>query len=70
MHPRSHTLVAMAAGEFGQAHAIGFNHSDTSLSHPLQKLAHAGITAGGLVINFNDGLWRGLQTHTDGVKAE
>ncbi|MOA13683.1 hypothetical protein D3C78_1337450 [compost metagenome] len=60
----------MAAGELGEAFAVGFDQACAGFTRAVQELAHAGVAARGLVIDFDDGLRRGLQTHAYGVKAE
>jgi hypothetical protein len=65
-----YTLVAMTARQFGEAHAIGFNESNTRLLRPLYELAHTSIAACGLKVNFNDGLRRCFKAHTHGMKTK
>ena len=70
LHPCRHTLVAMAAAELGQAHAIGFNQPHAGLFGFVQKLAHARIAPGGLEVDFNNRLRGGFQAYAHGVKAK
>ena len=70
LHARRHTLVAVAAAQFGQALTVGFDQPHTTLFGALQKLAHAGIAPVGLEMDFDNGGWRGLETHAQGMKAE
>ena len=41
----SHALVAMAAGQFGDAQAVRFDQPGASVFRSLQKLLHARIAA-------------------------
>src|SRR5450830_1875253 len=61
---------ATAAGQLGQAQAVGLDQAHAGFAHALQELAHARITARGLEVDFDDGLGRGLEPHAHGVKAE
>ena len=70
VHPRHHTLVAVAASQPCQAHTVGLEQAHTYLLHPLDKLAHAGIAPGRVNVDFNDGFGCGLHTHAHGMKAE
>jgi len=70
LHPGGDTLVAVATRQLGQAHAVGLNQAHTAFGNLLQKLPHARIAAGRLVINFNDRLRRRLEAHAYGMKAE
>ena len=70
LHPGCNALVAVAACQLGQTHAIGFDHAHTTFSHLLHKLAHAGIAPTGIDIDFNNGLRCGFETHAHGVEAE
>jgi hypothetical protein len=60
----------MAAGNFGQTHAIGLDQAHTALGDFLQKLPHTRIPPRRLIKNFNDGLGGGFQANAYGMKAE
>ena len=67
---RRHALVAVAAGQLGNAQAVGLDHPRTSLLRPLQELAHALVTPRRIDIDLDDGLRRRLQAHADGMETE
>jgi len=60
----------MAAGQLGDALAVGFDQAGTGLAGAVEELAHARIAPRDLVVDLDDGFGRGLQTHAHGVEAE
>jgi hypothetical protein len=46
--------VAVAAGQLGQPHAIGLHHAHARFLGAYEELAHAGILAGRIGIDFQD----------------
>ena len=49
-----HALVSMTARQLGQAHAIGLHHAHARFLGAYEELAHAGILAGRIGIDFQD----------------
>src|SRR6218665_43129 len=70
LHARGHALVAMAAGQLGDAHAVSLDQAGAGRAGAFEKLAHARVAPRGLVVDLDDRFGRGLQTHAHGVKAE
>jgi hypothetical protein len=50
------TLMTMAARQLGQAHAVSLYEPDTGFLSAFDELPHAGITAGGFKIDFDNRL--------------
>src|SRR6218665_1485058 len=70
LHARGHALAAMAAGQLGDAHAVSLDQAGAGRAGAFEKLAHARVAPRGLVVDLDDRVGRGLQTHAHGVKAE
>ncbi len=70
LHPRRHTLMAVAPTHLGQAQAVGLDQADPGLFDLVDELPHARVTSRGLKVNFNNGLGCSFQAHTHRVKAE
>ena len=70
LHPRRHALVAMAAAELGQAHAVGLDQPHARFFGFVQKLAHACVAPGGLEVDFNNRLRGGFQAYAQRVEAK
>src|SRR6218665_3666 len=66
----AHALVAMAAGQLGDAHAVSLDQAGAGRAGAFEKLAHARVAPRGLVVDLDDRFGRGVQTHAHGVKAE
>ena len=64
------SLMTMTATQARQTYTIGFDQTHTGLLNPLDKLAHTGVTATRVGINFNNRLGCRLQTDTKGMKAK
>jgi hypothetical protein len=62
--------MTMAARQFGQAHAVGFNQTYTGFLRALNELTHAGVSPGGFKINFNNGLRCRFEADTHGMETE
>jgi hypothetical protein len=60
----------MAAGQLGQAHAVGFDQAGAGISDTIEKLPHPRIAPGRIHIDFDNRLRRGLEAHAHGMKSE
>ena len=65
-----HARVAMATGQLGQSLAIGFDQAHARITGLVDERPHAGVAAGDLVMDFNNGLGRDLEANAHGMEAE
>jgi hypothetical protein len=70
LHPGHHALVAVRAAQALQTLIVAVDQSRAGLLRPRDELAHALVAPRGVHVNVEDGLWRGLQAHRDGMEAE
>ena len=70
LHPRHHPLVAMAATELGQPHAVGVKQAQARLLGALNELPHAGVAARRVDIQLKDGLGRGFEANAHRMETE
>jgi hypothetical protein len=62
--------MAMAAGQLGQSHAIGFDQANTCLLRTFDELPHASVATRSFKINLNDRLRRRFETNTHCVETK
>ena len=65
-----HALVAGAARQPGQPHAVGLDGAQAGLLHLVQELAHARVLAAGIHVDLGEGPGGGAQAHAHCVEAE
>ncbi|MEY3762722.1 MAG: hypothetical protein RL281_1327, partial [Pseudomonadota bacterium] len=66
----NNALVTVAARQFDEAFAIGFDQFHAHIGRFGDELAHARIAAAGVVVDLDDGFRGGFEAHIDGMEAE